>query len=159
MSKTLTVHDFVEAETVARDADTTVSDVAADLLADGVSLSELARSLGITRQSVTERIAATPGRRELLRAWSRVQAWYPDKEPRGVRLSTVGRLVVFAMDTAIQEHSMQPEPTVWRVLRHTTQPADAEALAAFLAREGDGAFKYVRRPRDLDPANVLPWRL
>ena len=157
--KGLAVDDFVAAVAEARDADTRVSDIGADLLADGTaSLSELARAIGVTRQSVTERVAVVPSWKEVTRAWSRVAAWYPDAETLRARVSTSGRFVVFAMDTPMQEGG-KLAPTVWRVLRHTTQPADAEQLADYLQREGDGVFRFIRRPADLDASNVLPWRL
>lgn len=155
----MTVDDLVSASEAARDADTLVADIGADLLAGGCTLAELGRALGVARQSATERVQATPLPREVVRAWYRVTAWRAEDEPQGVRVSTVGRLVVFDMGRAMQEHTGQPSPTCWRVLRHTPQEADAEQLAAYLGRDGDGAFRYVRRPRDLDAANVLPWRL
>ena len=151
-AQALTVDDLVTAVDTARDADTCVADVGADLLAEGVSLAELGRALGVARQSVTERLQVVGSPREVTRAWYRATAWlFPDHALRGVRVTSVGRFVVFDMGRAM--------PTCWRVLRHTASDADADQLAAYLGRESEGCFRYVRKPRDLDPANVLPWRL
>lgn len=156
--RSLTVDDLMTAVETARDADVCVADIGADLLAAGeVSLAELGRALGVARQSVTERLQTAPRPLEVTRAFYRAWAWHED-ELRGVRVSTVGRFVVFDQGREVGERSDKP-PTCWRIIRHTAQPADAEQLAAFLDREGDGCFRYVRKPRDLDPANVLPWRL
>lgn len=120
------------------DAPTVVTDRAADLLADGESMSGLARLFGISRQSAAGRFGITFPR-DLLGARRRIESWHGSGGPL-VRVSTTGRFVSF------------DDGDGWRILRHTPTPGEAEALARSLGDAklgGKRIARYVKRPADL----------
>ena len=129
----------------AEDYLSVIYDRAADLLAEGETFQGLGVLFGVTRQSARERFGSFSGGRELATALRRVGSWHGvGRAPSRVRVSTVGRLVVFA-----DGHG-------WRVLRHTASPVEAQGLATGLIA---GGFRFVKTPADLVAADVEPWQL
>jgi hypothetical protein len=128
------------------DVPSVINDQASDLLAEGETFSGLGRLFGIARQSASERFGCAPVPREALAARRRVESWHGTGAPTRARVTAHDRFVVF------------DDGHGWRVLRHATGAQEARRLAEYLGQV-DVLLRYVKAPRDLIPAEVVPWAL
>jgi hypothetical protein len=128
------------------DVPSVINDRAADLLSEGETFSGLGRLFGIARQSASERFGCSPVAREALAARRRVESWHGSASPGRARVTAHERFVVF------------DDGTRWRVLRHASGAQEARRLAEYLGTVGV-PFRYVKRPSDLTPDDVVPWSL